>query len=276
MGSVSSKGRLLSTMARGPKRHMKRLNAPKHWMLDKIGGTWAPRPSTGPHKLRECLPLVLILRNRLKYALTKKEVQQILMQRHIKVDGKVRTDPNYPVGFMDVISIEKSDEHFRVLFDAKGRFVIHRLNHKNFPDENKFKLCRVQKLAVGAKDVPYIATHDGRTIRYPDPATKMNDLVKVDIASGKWTDTIKFEVGATCVVTRGQNQGRIGTLTGREKHVGSFEIIHVKDSKGRAFATRINNIFVIAGKDDAMQISMPRGKGLRDNILEERKKRLGY
>ena len=68
---------------------MKRLAAPKHWMLDKMGGTWAPRPSTGPHKLRECLPLVLILRNRLKYALTNKEVQTILMQRLVKVDGKV-------------------------------------------------------------------------------------------------------------------------------------------------------------------------------------------
>merc|ERR1711975_109100 len=119
-------------MARGPKKHLKRLNAPKHWMLDKMGGVWAPRPSTGPHKLRECLPLILILRNRLKYALTKKEVQQILMQRLIKVDGKVRTDPNYPCGFMDVISIDKTDEHFRMLYDAKGRFVVHRLNHKNF------------------------------------------------------------------------------------------------------------------------------------------------
>ena len=27
-------------MARGPKHHLKRLNAPKHWMLDKLGGTW--------------------------------------------------------------------------------------------------------------------------------------------------------------------------------------------------------------------------------------------
>merc|ERR1739848_296565 len=125
-------------MARGPKKHMKRLNAPKHWMLEKMGGTWAPRPSTGPHKLRECLPLVLILRNRLKYALTNKEVQRILMQRLVKVDGKVRTDVNYPVGFMDVISLEKSDEHFRLMYDAKGRFVLHRLNNKNFSKENQF------------------------------------------------------------------------------------------------------------------------------------------
>merc|ERR1712196_166504 len=243
-------------MARGPKRHLKRLNAPKHWMLDKMGGTWAPRPSTGPHKLRECLPLILILRNRLKYALTKKEVQQILMQRLIKVDGKVRTDPNYPCGFMDVISIDKTDE--------------------NFPTENQFKLCRIAKVSVGAKNVPYVSTHDGRTVRYPDPNAKMHDVIKVNIASGKAEDLIKFEVGATCVITRGQNQGRVGVITNREKHIGSFEIVHVKDSKGRAFATRINNVFCIAAKDDDMMISIPRGKGLRDNILEERKKRLGY
>lgn len=79
---------------------MKRLRAPKSWMLDKLGGVYAPRPSTGPHKLRESLPLVVMLRNRLKYALTRDEVTKIVMQRTIKVDGKVRTDINYPAGFM--------------------------------------------------------------------------------------------------------------------------------------------------------------------------------
>lgn len=27
-------------MARGPKKHLKRLKAPKHWMLDKLGGVF--------------------------------------------------------------------------------------------------------------------------------------------------------------------------------------------------------------------------------------------
>ena len=60
----------------------------------------APKPSSGPHKARECLPLILILRNRLKYALTYREVISILMQRQVMVDGKVRTDKTYPFGFM--------------------------------------------------------------------------------------------------------------------------------------------------------------------------------
>lgn len=87
-------------MVRGPKKHMKRLNAPKHWMLSKMGGIFAPKPSSGPHKVRECLPVSIIIRNRLKYALTRKESQMIVMQKLVKVDGKVRTDMNFPAGFM--------------------------------------------------------------------------------------------------------------------------------------------------------------------------------
>ena len=87
-------------LQRGPKHHLKRLVAPRSWMLDKLGGVYAPRPSTGPHRLRECLPLVILLRNRLKYALTNTEVMKITMQRLIRVDGKIRTDRNFPTGFM--------------------------------------------------------------------------------------------------------------------------------------------------------------------------------
>ena len=97
-------------------------------MLDKLGGVFAPKPSPGPHKTRECLPLCLILRNRLKYALTYKEVTTILMQRLVKVDGKTRRDKCYPTGFMDVVSIDKTDEHFRLIYDSKGRFVVHRIS----------------------------------------------------------------------------------------------------------------------------------------------------
>ncbi|KAG0562379.1 hypothetical protein KC19_9G141500 [Ceratodon purpureus] len=97
-------------------------------MLDKLGGAFAPKPSPGPHKERECLPLVVMLRNRLKYALTYREVVAIVMQRLISIDGKVRTDKCYPAGFMDVISIAKTNENFRLLYDNKGRFTLHHIS----------------------------------------------------------------------------------------------------------------------------------------------------
>jgi len=74
-------------------------------MLDKLSGVFAPRPSSGPHKLRESLPIILFIRNRLKYALTYDEAKKIVMQRLIKVDNKVRTDLTFPAGFMGMLSL---------------------------------------------------------------------------------------------------------------------------------------------------------------------------
>merc|ERR1712109_137825 len=169
-------------MARGPKKHMKRLAAPKSWMLDKLGGVYSVRPSSGPHRMGESMPISIFLRNRLKYALTAKEVATIMRQRLIKVDGKVRTDARFPAGFMDVIQIEKTGENFRLIYDVKGRYTIHRITNQ----EAKYKLCRVREIKTGPKNVPYLYTSDGRTIR-------------------------------------------VGTIMHRERHPGSFDIVHVKD-----------------------------------------------
>jgi len=256
-------------MARGPKHHLKRVNAPKHWMLGKMDGAFAPRPSTGPHKLRECLPLILILRNRLKYAITGMEAKQICMSKHVKVDGKVRTDPCFPAGFMDVVALEASGDQFRLLYDPKGRYVLHRVSDA----EKAYKLCRVQALAVTAKKIPTLTTHDGRTIRYPDPTVKVHDVVKVDLATGKIVDFVKFEIGKTCMITKGRNTGRVGTIVSVEKHPGSFDIVSVKDASNHVFATRLENIFII-GKDDDLMITLPKAKGIKLSIIEERTKRL--
>jgi len=252
-------------MARGPKKHLKRLNAPKHWMLDKLGGIWAPRPSTGPHKLRECFPVILILRQRLKYALNAKEVLSITMRKMIKVDGKVRTDPRFPAGLMDVISIEKTGENFRLLYDVKGRFALTPLEKKDVG----FKLCKVMAVRTGPKKVPLLITHDGRTIRYPDPLIKANDTIKLDLNTGKIVDVYKFDVGQILMITSGRNRGRVGVLQSREPHPGSFEIIHVKDSNGKEFATRLSACFII-GNENRPAINLPKGKGLKLSILEEK------
>ena len=146
-------------------------------MLSKLGGKYTQRPSTGPHKLRECIPLAVLLKNRLKYALYARDVISIVKNKDglVKIDNKVRRDPRYPLGMMDVVSLEKTNEHFRILYDVKGRYQAHRIDDK----ESKFKLCRIKKKVMGKNKIPYIVTHDGRTIRYPHPDIKKNDTIKV-------------------------------------------------------------------------------------------------
>jgi small subunit ribosomal protein S4e len=273
-------------MARGPKKHLKRLNAPKAWQLSKLGGTWAPRPSTGPHKLRESFPLTLALRNKLKYALTRREVIMIVNRRAVQVDSKVRTDPTYPAGLMDVIRIEKTDEQFRLIYDVKGRWVLHRITK----EEAKYKLLRVLKISKAKKasighnkfqtgqagTIPYMVTHDGRTLKFPDPIIKVNDTIRYDLSTNKVTGHIKFDVGVLAIVTKGANVGRVGVVQKKDRHPGSFDIIHLRDKEGAEFATRIANVFVIGvatEKGTQEWISLPKAKGIKKSILEERSER---
>lgn len=257
-------------MARGPKKHLKRLVAPPHWMLDKLGGIFAPRPRAGPHKLRECLPLLLIIRNRLKYALTYREAMMILKQRLLKVDNRIRTDPKYPAGFMDVVTIEKTGDKFRLLYDTKGRFVLHRITDK----EVGYKLCKVKKIAMGPRRRPFICTHDGRNIFYPDPKLKLGDSVIVNMETGKIKEWLRFKPGCLVMVTSGANCGRAGEVISRERHPGSFDIVHLKDSAGVTFATRVDNVFVIGPTPTEPLITLPKDKGVRLSTVEDRERRL--
>jgi small subunit ribosomal protein S4e len=244
-------------------------------MLDKMGGVWAPKPSAGPHKQRECLPLCILLRNRLKYALNLSEAKAILIQRQVKVDGKVRVDHTYPAGLMDVITIEKTKEHFRLLYDTKGRFVLHKIS----PEEAKYKLCRVQSIARGPKGVTHCTTHDGRTVRFPHPEVRTHDTIRFNLITGQIDEAtatnpshLKFEHGNLCVIMGGNNIGRVGVLQHREKHAGSFEIVHLKDKMGHHFATRLNNVMVI-GKGEQRWVTLPKGDGVKLNIVEDRLKK---
>ena len=84
----------------------------------------------------------------------------------------------------------------------------------------------------------------------------------------------------------------------RERHPGSFDICHIKDSQGHVFATRLAYVFVIGKvkhnfyffgsmfsattvfstshlQGNKPFISLPKGKGVKLSIAEERDKRLG-
>merc|ERR1712167_281216 len=75
----------------------------------------------------------------------------------------------------------KSGQHFRMLLDVKGRFTLVKVDNK----EATFKLCKVQQKKLGKNKIPYIVTHDGRTIRYPHPDIKVNDSIKLNLETGE-------------------------------------------------------------------------------------------
>jgi small subunit ribosomal protein S4e len=155
------------------------------------------------------------------------------------------------------------------LYDEKGRFTLVSVKGA----EANFKLCKVVNKAVGPNKIPYIVTHDARTIRFPHPDINQGDTIKLDLEKNQIVSWISNEPGHLAYVTGGNNIGRVGSILHLERHLGSFDIVHLKDANGKTFATRRGNIFIIGNKKS--EIALPAGEGLYLNILEEKTRREG-
>jgi small subunit ribosomal protein S4e len=149
-------------------------------------------------------------RNHLKLCLTSREANIIVQDREagIKVDNKIRRSIKFPVGIMDTITVVKTNENYRLLYDAKGRF--HLLKIKDV--EAKFKLLKIKTKAVGPNKVPYVVTNDGRTIRFPHPEIDEADTIKYDLEKNQITEWIKNEPGHLAYITGGNNVGRVAQI----------------------------------------------------------------
>lgn len=88
---------------------------------------------------------------------------------------------------MDVLSVTKTKENYRMLYDVKGRFTLVPIKDA----EAKVKLLKVKSKAVGNNKIPYIVTHDGRTIRFPHPEIEEGDTLKFDLEKGTISTWIK-------------------------------------------------------------------------------------
>lgn len=251
-------------MVRGPRKHLKLLAAPKSWLLSKSQGVFAPRPSTGPHCLKECIPLSLLLRDKLRYARTGKEVGGILKDRMIKINGKVRTDKRFPVGLFDVLSIPKADEHYRILYNVAGRFILHKISE----EESKYRLALVRKKMLRKGKVPYLYTSDGGSFRYCDQEIVPGDAVRINIETGKIVDFLHLSVGNLAFIKRGKNMGCIGVITNIEKRGFNQYIVHLKDKRERMFATNHINVCVI-GPDGQSWISLPEDEGVKLSAFDQ-------
>ena len=93
----------------------------------------------------------------------------ILKQRQVLVDGRARTDTTFPTGFMDVISIPKTQENFRLVFDSKGRFIPLPI------DAEEAKVCcsslfTLSRATASLSLSPHVATRHVGAVHQEEPA----------------------------------------------------------------------------------------------------------
>jgi len=164
----------------------------------------------GAHPKEKSLPLMYVLRDLLKYAGTAREVRKILADGLVLVDGRVRKDPRYGVGLMDVVAIPRIKKQFIVL-PQRNKLVLKEIKKK----ESGVKLCRIVDKTMLEGNRIQLNLHDGSNvlIDYKDKDDyETRDTVVLELPERKIKDSIKFRKGNMALVMDGRHAGNTGRI----------------------------------------------------------------
>lgn len=222
------------------KRHLSRLAAPVSWPIQRKGIKWVTRPNPGPHDLKNCVSLNLMLKSILKYVKTTKEVKKVLNEGKVLVDKKVRKECKFPVGVMDILEFPEIKEYFRVLYTVKGKFNLVKIS----AEEAKFKAEKITGKRILKGKKMQLNFYDGKNMIVDKDSFKVGDTVILSIGDKVAVKKhLKFEKGALVYVIEGKYKGMSGKIE-EIKLVRDNHTIKIK-SKDKTFATSKNFVFVI-------------------------------
>ncbi|MHA1668472.1 MAG: 30S ribosomal protein S4e [Candidatus Heimdallarchaeaceae archaeon] len=244
----------------GGKKHLKRYVVSKHIPIQKKAYTYTVKPSAGPHSADDCIPIAILLRDMFNYARNMSEVKRILHERNVMVDGKVRTDRKYPLGFMDVISFPKIKKHFRMIYLAKKGLRTIPIDEK----ETKVKLCQIRNKTTIKNGLIQLNLHDGRNIVLSKDQSSItnystHDTIKISLPDQTILEKYELKIGNYGFVTSGRWMGKHGTISEISEHgTSKSKTVTLSTSDGEELVTLYRYIFVVG--NDAPSVTIQSGK----------------
>jgi small subunit ribosomal protein S4e len=221
--------------------HMKRLTTPKSWSMEKKTAYWAPKPSPGPHPVEMGVPLVVVMRDMIACCDTAREAKRIIGAREVLIDGKIATDPKRPIGIMDVLTIPKTKENYRMMVDRRGKLRLTRIGD----DEAKWKLGRIERKTSVKNGKFQITLHDGRNLLLDKSQYKTGDVLKIEVPSQKVVGKYPLEKGYMALLTAGSHVGEVRKVKGYiVSHNPKANMVEFEDGG----STVKDNVFIV-GKD---------------------------
>jgi len=187
----------------------------------------------------------VLFKDVLGYCKTTKEVKSILQDKEVLVDGKRRYDYRYIIGFMDILSIPSINEHFRIVFDEKGRLVPIKIKK----DETEQKIVKINGKTVMGKNKVQLNLNDGRNILVKDTKYKVGDSLLIKVPSQEIIQHIKMEKGNQAILIGGKHRALIGEI----EEIKDNKIILKTDNK--KIQTLKKFIFILGDKKPLVSLS---------------------
>ncbi len=189
-------------------KHIKRLAAPRSLKLHRKEAVWTIRPSPGPHPLEQSITIGIILRDYIKLADNLRETKRIIANGEVLIDGVVRRNYKFPCGLMDVITIPKIKQDYRLLFNQRAKLTLVPIKSK----ESGWKLCRIENKTIIKGKQTQLNLHDGRNKIVKKDEYKTGDVIKLSFKDKKIEDTFKFEKGTVSIIIGGSHIGEVANI----------------------------------------------------------------
>ena len=209
--------------------HQKRLSVPNSWPVERKEETYTTKAGAGPHG-EDGVPLLIVLRDVLGYADSKKEARYALDRDSVLVNGTPAADERRPIGMFDILAFREREEYYRVFPDEGGRLSLTAVD----ADAAGSKLGKiVDKRQIPGGDTQ-LTLHDGRTLLVEDDTSySSNDSIVVSNSDEEVVAHFTYEEGALVTAVRGAHAGRIGRIEEIQVTPGSSDNnVRIEDFEG--------------------------------------------
>lgn len=232
------------------KRHLSRLAAPKSWPVKRKGIKFITKPLPGSHNLKTSMSLRTIMVELLKIVSNAKEAKQILNNGYVKVNSKVVKNNRYSIGIFDVISFDKIDKHYRLLFKKTGRLFLKEIDKK----EANLKPVKILNKKILPKGKIQINFSDGSNVLVEKDIYRTNDTLVMDTNKNQIKEHIPFEKGALIYFIGGKKIATVGKFEDLKKFKGLQKDNIIFKKNGEMFETSKRHAFVIGKKEPVINI----------------------
>jgi small subunit ribosomal protein S4e len=166
----------------------------------------------------------------------------------VHVDGRVVTDPKFPVGLMDVLAFEETKAYYRMLVDTRGRMHLEPVESA----DSKWKLCRIQGKTTVRGGKTQLNLHDGRNLVLPKDAHGTGTTLKLSVPDQKVLGHFDLAQGSAALITGGKHVGELAHVLAVQKTRNArANVVSFKEG----FTTDIDKVFVV-GKE-ASEVKVP-------------------
>lgn len=182
--------------------HLKRNEMPKEWPMARKGTAYFVSAS---HAKTKGIPVLIAVRDILKIADRRVEVEQMIMRKEIKVNGKIIHTDKYPIRLLDVLSLEKINKAYRLVVNGKKW---------NFEDAGKNankKIVKVIDKKIVKNKVVQMNLQDGTNFVYDKPFT-VGDSAVLNLKENKIEKLLPLKEGAKVSIVSGKHAGKEGSI----------------------------------------------------------------